>query len=201
MTQQIDATSRVRIQANNKNLLTRYQLLKSRWEGCTKCPLHEFRTNVVHFRGSLPCEVLFVGEAPGESEDALRYPFVGESGAELDSLICQIQGARGDFTYGITNIVACKPVFEGCIREPKADEAKTCQPRLEEIIELCEPSLFVTLGKVAQRFIPRSPDRLISQVVHPSFIIREQNEIMKNMHRKRFINTVGEAISYFRTRR
>lgn len=35
------------------------------WKGCTRCPLHLTRKNVVLARGKLPCEVLFLGEAPG----------------------------------------------------------------------------------------------------------------------------------------
>lgn len=36
------------------------------WHHCTRCVLSERRQNVVHLRGSVPCDLLFVGEAPGE---------------------------------------------------------------------------------------------------------------------------------------
>lgn len=38
-------------------------------------------------RGSVPCDVVFVGEAPGHSEQTLGQPFVGPAGQLLDSII------------------------------------------------------------------------------------------------------------------
>jgi uracil-DNA glycosylase len=57
------------------------------WKDCTRCPLHTVRSNVVLARGSIPCDILFVGEAPGRSEDALGKPFVGPAGILLDEMI------------------------------------------------------------------------------------------------------------------
>lgn len=55
--------------------MTRFALHRAEWSACTRCELHEHRTAVCLFsRGSkLPCDVLFVGEAPGKclSGDAL----------------------------------------------------------------------------------------------------------------------------------
>ena len=44
-------------------------------------------------RGSIPFNVLFVGEAPGESEDVLGFPFVGPAGKLLDHIIKEIRDA------------------------------------------------------------------------------------------------------------
>ncbi len=57
------------------------------WESCTRCPLHTTRRWVVLGRGTLPCDVLFVGEAPGNSENDIGKPFIGQAGKILDSLI------------------------------------------------------------------------------------------------------------------
>jgi uracil-DNA glycosylase len=38
-------------------------------------------------RGSVPCDVVFVGEAPGHSEQTLGQPFVGPAGQLLDDII------------------------------------------------------------------------------------------------------------------
>jgi uracil-DNA glycosylase len=38
-------------------------------------------------KGKLPCDVLFVGEAPGESEDVTGTPFIGPAGRLLDEMI------------------------------------------------------------------------------------------------------------------
>jgi uracil-DNA glycosylase len=48
---------------------------------CTKCPLAKGRTNAVPGEGSPNAKVMFIGEAPGEQEDAQGRPFVGPAGA------------------------------------------------------------------------------------------------------------------------
>lgn len=58
-----------------------------KWRDCMRCPLSEQRSNIVLARGTVPCDVLFVGEAPGASEDALGQPFVGPAGHLLDQVI------------------------------------------------------------------------------------------------------------------
>lgn len=69
--------------------MTPYQLHVSHWKNCTRCPLHEHRCQVVFARGKLPCDVLFCGEAPGQSEDALGQPFMGPAGHLLDQIVGQ----------------------------------------------------------------------------------------------------------------
>ncbi|HEY8079867.1 MAG TPA: uracil-DNA glycosylase, partial [Labilithrix sp.] len=54
---------------------------------CTKCALHEGRTNTVFARGNPEAALCFVGEAPGADEDAQGLPFVGRAGQLLDKMI------------------------------------------------------------------------------------------------------------------
>lgn len=58
-----------------------------KWRDCTACPLHCQRSNICLARGSVPCAVLFIGEAPGQVEDALGQPFRGPAGRLLDQII------------------------------------------------------------------------------------------------------------------
>lgn len=67
--------------------LSLFQLHVREWENCTRCPLCETRRNIVLSRGKVPCDVLFIGEGPGESEDVLGAPFVGPAGHLLDHII------------------------------------------------------------------------------------------------------------------
>lgn len=69
-----------------------YQQHVADWRACTGCTLSERRNRVVLFRGSVPCDVLFVGEAPGESEDVVGTPFVGPAGKFLDGMILEAFG-------------------------------------------------------------------------------------------------------------
>lgn len=63
-----------------------------RWKDCKMCPLHRTRRNVVLGRGGVPCDVLFVGEAPGPVEDINGSPFTGPSGHLLNSIIEEVWG-------------------------------------------------------------------------------------------------------------
>src|SRR5438552_2542341 len=44
--------------------------------GCTRCGLSRTRTNVVFGEGNPAAPLVFVGEGPGENEDATGRPFV-----------------------------------------------------------------------------------------------------------------------------
>src|SRR6266700_2746404 len=59
---------------------TELELLAAEAATCTRCRLHESRTQVVFGQGSPTAEVMFVGEAPGFHEDKQGLPFVGPSG-------------------------------------------------------------------------------------------------------------------------
>lgn len=67
--------------------LSLYQRHVESWKNCTRCPAHLHRKHTALVRGSLPCDVLFVGEAPGESEDVLGKPFVGPAGHLFDHIV------------------------------------------------------------------------------------------------------------------
>ncbi len=67
--------------------MTKYQLHVLNWKDCERCYLSQRRTKVVLCRGTLPCDVLFVGESPGKSEDVLGEPFIGPSGQLLGKIV------------------------------------------------------------------------------------------------------------------
>jgi len=160
---------------------------RKKWEGCQLCEIGCKTQHHVFARGSLPCKVLFVGEAPGESEDIIGIPFVGPAGKMLDKLLERVSGNRGNRLprYAITNTICCLPQQEGKPRPPTESEMINCQPRLEHFIERSEATHFVALGKVAA-------DRLIEILgkevretgsvlflKHPSYLLRSGSETEK----------------------
>jgi DNA polymerase len=111
---------------------------------CTRCRLHEGRTQTVFARGNPRAALLFIGEAPGEEEDRQGLPFVGPAGKLLDRMIFAI-GLKSDQVY-ITNIIKSRPPNN---REPRPDEVAACFPFLERQIELVRPRIICTLGRPA----------------------------------------------------
>ncbi|QGA84248.1 Uracil-DNA glycosylase [Halomicrobium sp. LC1Hm] len=111
---------------------------------CERCgDLVDSRSRIVDGTGPPEADLLFVGEAPGAQEDADGEPFVGRSGDVLDDALREAGLDRGDVR--ITNCVRCRPPDN---RDPRQAELANCRPYLEREIELVDPELIVTLGKV-----------------------------------------------------
>lgn len=119
--------------------------LKATVAGCTACVLHKSRTRTVFGVGDENADWLFIGEAPGADEDAQGEPFVGQAGKLLDNMLKSIGLKRGDNVY-IANVVKSRPPGN---RNPLPDEIAACFPYLQRQIELIQPKLIITLGKVA----------------------------------------------------
>ncbi|MFC7167398.1 uracil-DNA glycosylase [Halospeciosus flavus] len=117
--------------------------------GCSRCPdLVESRRRIVNGTGPEDPDVLFVGEAPGEQEDEEGTPFVGRSGDVLDDVLGEYGLPRSDVR--ITNCVRCRPPEN---RDPTDEELANCRPHLEHEIDLVDPEVIVTLGKVPSQHL------------------------------------------------
>jgi DNA polymerase len=114
--------------------------------GCTRCRLHESRTQVVFGQGDPHADLMFVGEAPGFHEDRQGLPFVGPSGQLLNRLLEGI-GLRRQDVY-ICNAIKSRPPKN---RDPLPDEIAACRPWLDAQIRLIDPKVVVTLGNFAAR--------------------------------------------------
>ncbi len=111
---------------------------------CTRCKLHESRTNAVPGSGPVSADVFLLGEGPGAREDEQGLPFVGRSGRYLDQLLEGIGwDCEGVF---ITNVVKCRPPSN---RDPYVTEVRACAPYLDRQLEIIQPRLVVTLGRFA----------------------------------------------------
>lgn len=171
------------------------KLIKA-WHDCARCPLGADPRVKRHvfYRGEAPCDVLFIGEAPGKDENLIGQPFIGYAGDTLDAMIQAaadetkvtitgkdaktpddlVFGSHEPFSYGITNVVCCMPLNEdGKIRAPKHKEAKACNPRLVKTIEIASPKLIVLLGQTAKTnfSVPDSLSHIpVLELQHPAYI-------------------------------
>lgn len=111
---------------------------------CKKCDLCKTRTNAVPGKGSLNADIIFVGEAPGRSEDKRGEPFVGAAGKKL-SIALEHAGISRDQVY-ITNVVKCRPPNN---RTPLEREERSCEGFLKSEIELINPKIICIMGNTA----------------------------------------------------
>jgi len=113
-------------------------------KGCPLCKLSRTRRNAVPGEGQLAAKIVFIGEAPGRSEDEKGRPFVGAAGRILDDLLQKV-GIERSQVY-ITNVAKCRPPSN---RVPEEDEVAACKPYLDREIMLIKPKVICILGRTA----------------------------------------------------
>ena len=115
-------------------------------------PLFEYRKKNQYFpvigEGNHSTKIMFIGEAPGESEARTGRPFCGAAGKILDELIESIGLARAD-VY-ITNVVKDRPPNN---RDPSQTEIELYGPFLQKQIEIIKPKVIAALGRFSTKYI------------------------------------------------
>lgn len=158
--------------------MSRFTQHVNKWKICRRCPLCEQRSKVVHARGKMPCNVLFVGEAPGESEDVIGRPFVGPAGHLLDKMLSEVIPQEAAIRVAITNLVGCFPKKNKRQGnpEPSRESIRACAPRLEEILKIGRPTGVIFLGKLPAKHLKKKlSDRYaLLELVHPSAILQAE---------------------------
>ncbi|MDJ0812583.1 MAG: uracil-DNA glycosylase [Woeseiaceae bacterium] len=122
--------------------------LRDAVSGCTRCALHETRTQTVFGVGNENADWMIIGEAPGAEEDRRGEPFVGRAGKLLDEMLRAVgQGREKVF---IANILKCRPPNN---RDPKPEESSQCRGYLERQIELVQPRIILAVGRIAAQLL------------------------------------------------
>ncbi len=159
--------------------------LKKICEECRSCPLGATRKNLVFGTGNENAELMFVGEAPGEREDATGIPFVGAAGQLLDRYLAAV-GIKREDVY-IANILKCRPPKN---RDPLPEEQDACIGYLRQQVKIIKPKIIVCLGRIsAMKLI--SPDYRITKehgnivkrgsfmmtaIYHPAALLRDPSK-------------------------
>ena len=172
---------------------TAWEELENRCRSCTGCALHKTKTKTVFGCGNRTSKVMFVGEAPGESEDLQGLPFVGASGQLLDRYLDAV-GLPRESVY-IANILKCRPPHN---RDPLPEEEDICINFLRAQLRLVKPKLLVCLGRIAAARLIKPNFRITAEhgkwfekggyalcaVYHPSALLRDaskREDMLKDM--------------------
>jgi DNA polymerase len=128
---------------------TALTVLAAEVAACTRCPeLLATRTQTVFGDGSAGAELCFIGEAPGQEEDAQGLPFVGPAGQLLNRIIA-VCGMKREEVF-ICNVLRCRPPGN---RTPLVTEAANCRQWLERTLELVQPRFLCCLGSSAAQAV------------------------------------------------
>lgn len=111
---------------------------------CRKCRLWKTRKNAVPGEGNPHAKIMFIGQAPGRTEDATGKPFVGRAGKLLTEILAENGLERKDVF--ITSVLRCFPPRN---RMPRKDEIDACKPYLLQYLKLIKPKTVFLLGNVA----------------------------------------------------
>ncbi len=170
---------------------------------CTRCPLHEGRTKIVHSTGNLNAELMIIGEAPGADEDAKGEPFVGRAGQLLNKIIEAIGMKREDVFIG--NINRCRPPGN---RAPVPNETAACKPFLLREIAVVKPKVIVVLGNTAMKNLLDTKEGItklrgifqdyygvkVMPTFHPAYLLRDpskKREVWEDMKKIRdYLNSI-----------
>jgi len=168
---------------------TKADLLKELREeigDCRRCKLADTRTHIVFGEGDPEARLMFIGEAPGREEDLQGRPFVGDAGVVLTRLIEKMGLTRRE-VY-IANIIKCRPPMN---RDPEADEIGACRGFLERQIDIIEPGVIMTLGRIAAQTLMGNTKAKITSIrgnffdykgipvmptFHPAYLIRNPKD-------------------------
>ncbi len=151
-------------------------MLRLKWPpekilNCRSCQLCTTRKNVVVGRGvgKYHKGLLFIGEAPGRTEDVVGEPFIGEAGRLLDIILKTV----GIDNYYITNTVLCRPPDKttGENRAPYPQEVFACAKNIESIFLYVNPTVICFIGKISERYYKGKFGVKTYQVVHPASVL------------------------------
>ena len=167
-----------------------WQSLRAEVRACTRCGLCKTRTQTVFGVGEQRAELMIIGEAPGQDEDAQGEPFVGRAGQLLNSML-RAMGYPRETVY-IANMLKCRPPNN---RNPAPAEVAACGSYLERQIGLVRPRLILAVGGIAAQNllatdtpvgrlrgqIHRLGERATPLIVtyHPAYLLRSPGEKRK----------------------
>jgi uracil-DNA glycosylase len=180
--------------------------------GCTACPLHKSGTQTVFGEGLKRSRLMMVGEQPGDQEDKQGKPFVGPAGGLLDKALERAEIERKD-VY-VTNAVKhfkWQPRGKRRIHQtPRAGEVRACLPWLEAEIDAVRPKLIACLGATAvsallgdRARVTRDRRRVLESdygpclvTVHPSGLLRIENEAERDAAYQAFVQDLRHGLDY-----
>ena len=155
---------------------------------CFKCDdLCVNRRHIVNPSGDFTnCKLMFIGEAPGSTEDRLGLPFVGKAGKLLDRMFKHFNIDRSKGII-INNTIKCQPPGN---RTPYIREINNCFPYLMAEVKLYNPKVIIGLGNTALKTITGEENAMISRyrgkyiinndivyffTYHPAYILKNED--------------------------
>ena len=154
-----------------ENTLTKLENLKKTILEIQDCNLKKNASKIVFSDGNIKSQVMIIGEGPGQKEDELGKPFVGDAGSLLNKMLKAINVEREN-VY-ITNVVNYRPPNN---RKPEISEINRYSEYLKEHISIIDPKILILMGSTAMEAILGSNKKISKERgLWKEVIIKQKN--------------------------
>ena len=172
-----------------ENKLNSLNNLKSKIEKIENCKLKSNASQIVFNDGDYNSNIMLIGEGPGEKEDKIGKPFVGDAGTLLNKMLSAINIKRSKIY--ITNVVNFRPPNN---RKPNSDETTRYSNFLREHISIVNPKILILMGSTAmeslignnikisnergkwKEIIIKNKTYLSIVTFHPAYLLRQPDQ-------------------------
>ena len=194
---------RIKTKPTLENSLSKLEDLKRKIEAIQDCDLKKNASKIVFGDGNIHSPIMIVGEGPGQKEDELGKPFVGDAGVLLNKMLKAIKIER-EKIY-ITNVVNYRPPNN---RKPEKSEINRYSEYLKEHISIIDPQILILMGSTAMEALFGGNKRISKErgqwkeiiikqktyksiiTFHPAYLLRQPDqkkfswEDLKIIHKK-----------------
>ena len=136
--------NRIKNKPTIENTNSKLNALKEKINNINNCDLKNSGKQIVFSDGNSKSPVMIVGEGPGQKEDELGKPFVGDAGQLLNKMLNAINIKRENIY--ITNVVNYRPPNN---RKPEPTEINRYSEFLREHISIIDPKILILMGSTA----------------------------------------------------
>ena len=163
--------------------------LKKKILAVNNCELKENSNKLVFSDGNPESSIMIVGEGPGQKEEEIGKPFVGDAGILLNKMLEAIKIKRPDIY--VTNVVNYRPPNN---RKPEASEINRYSVFLREHINIIDPKILILMGSTAMEALfgqtlkiskerGKWKDLIVNQktyqtilTFHPAYLLRQPEQ-------------------------
>ena len=181
--------NRLKKSVDPENIKLQLENLKKKISLIDNCDLKKNSNKMVFSDGNFNSQLMIVGEGPGEKEDEIGKPFVGDAGNLLNKMLSAINIKR-ESVY-ITNVVNYRPPNN---RKPLPSEINRYSIYLREHISLINPKILIIMGSTAMEALVGSnikiskergkwkeiiiKDKTYLSIItfHPAYLLRQPDQ-------------------------
>ena len=172
-----------------ENINLKLNELKTKIKNISNCELKNNAKQIVFSDGDFKSPLMIVGEGPGQKEDELGKPFVGDAGQLLNKMLNAIKIKREN-VY-ITNVVNFRPPDN---RKPEPAEINRYSEFLREHISIIDPKILILMGSTAMEALFGSKIKITKErgvwkeviinnktyivmiTFHPAYLLRQADQ-------------------------